>query len=117
MSSPAAGIPATADLDARKRPRLPFHIYLGVLIGALVVAAMAGLGAYSFYQMKRVTLGDSERLFEQIARQTATEVGSADNQVALTIDLLARQPVVAAQTLDERLVGLPLFRELVISNV
>jgi HD-GYP domain-containing protein (c-di-GMP phosphodiesterase class II) len=116
MSSPAAGIPATADLDARKRPRLPFHIYLGVLIGALVVAAMAGLGAYSFYQMKRVTLGDSERLFEQIARQTATEVGSADNQVALTIDLLARQPVVAAQTLDERLVGLPFFREALKSN-
>jgi hypothetical protein len=40
MENLAVEVPATTDLDAGNRRHLPFHVYLGTLIGAPVVAAI-----------------------------------------------------------------------------
>jgi len=41
MENLAVEVPAATDLEARNRRHLPFHTYLGTLIGALVVSAIA----------------------------------------------------------------------------
>jgi hypothetical protein len=40
MENLAVEVPAVTDLEARNRRHLPFHVYLGTLIGALVVVAI-----------------------------------------------------------------------------
>ncbi|WP_028455812.1 HD domain-containing phosphohydrolase [Chitinilyticum litopenaei] len=90
-------------IPPRKPHPIPLYIHISYLfIGLLLIYAIA-TGWYQFRQTSQLLTDNAKGRFEQIARLTASEVQSAYFPALTTAQLLAKQRLMYAETVEQRL--------------
>jgi HD-GYP domain-containing protein (c-di-GMP phosphodiesterase class II) len=94
----------------RRRP-YPLHVHIATLFILLIVVMGLVLGWFNFRKNTELILSASEELFDRITQEVLAEFNGTYSPVASMVDLLSVSPAMQADTLEERLNALPLFRE------
>ncbi|GGP21421.1 HD domain-containing phosphohydrolase [Silvimonas iriomotensis] len=87
--------------------RYPLHIHIAWLFILLILAYALVNNWYNDRQSRRMLLSSSQTLFNQIGARTGDTVSGLYASTGLAVDLLAREKLARARTLDERLQSLP----------
>jgi hypothetical protein len=77
----------------------------------LIIVVGVVLGWFNFRKNTQLILSASEELFDRITREVLAGFKGSYSPVASMVDLLSVSPAMQADTLEERLNTLPLFRE------
>ncbi len=85
----------------------PLHIHIAWLFILLIVAYALINNWYNDRQSRRMLLSSSQTLFNEIGARTGDTVSSLYASTGLAVDLLAREKLARARTLEERLQSLP----------
>jgi HD-GYP domain-containing protein (c-di-GMP phosphodiesterase class II) len=95
---------------AAPRRRYPLHLHVTALFSALVLVTGGALTWLGYTESRALSLSATDRIFAGVGRETRASLRNAFAPVSHYADLLARQPIAAAATLDARLQELPTLR-------
>ncbi|WP_283150535.1 HD domain-containing phosphohydrolase [Silvimonas soli] len=89
-----------------ERRRYPLHIHIAWLFILLIVTYAVVNNWYNDRQSRRMLLASSQELFNQIGGRTGDTVSGLYASTGLAVDLLAREKLARARSLQERLQSL-----------
>ncbi len=102
--------------DVTKWRRYPLHIHISVLFTLLIVVFGAITGWHNYQQNTSLMLSASDELFESIGRETVLEINRTYAPIELLTDLIAKQQLTEATSLEDRLPRLPGLTEALTRN-
>ncbi len=102
-------MPISSASSGGVRRRYPLYIHLSVLFSALIVGAGSAIAWLGYIQQRDTALADADKLFGQIARQAQWHMREALQPARRFVEILAKEPIVRARSLDARLEALPLM--------
>jgi len=91
------------------RRRYPLHVHLSVLFSALILGAGLAIAWLGYMQQRDAALVDADKLFGHIAREAHGHMREALQPARRFVEILAKDPIVRARSLDARLEALPLM--------
>lgn len=104
------------DADKGRWRAFPLGVYVAVLFSGLIVLAGGIIAWFNYVQNAQIVLAASSRLFDELQEDVVgdLEIDSRRNRSMLA--MLSFDAIQTADTLEQRLHSLPLFREALDSN-
>jgi HD-GYP domain-containing protein (c-di-GMP phosphodiesterase class II) len=102
-------MPISSATPGGARRRYPLHVHLSVLFSVLILGAGSAIAWLSYIQQRDTALADADKLFGHIAREAHGHMREALQPARRFVEILAKEPIVRARSLDARLEALPLM--------
>jgi HD-GYP domain-containing protein (c-di-GMP phosphodiesterase class II) len=96
--------------------RYPLHLTISALFITLVVILGVVLSWQNYSKTSAIILSSADKMYDQVTRELLLDIRATYRPVGDTLGLLARTPVVHADSLAERLASMPLLSEVLHSE-
>jgi HD-GYP domain-containing protein (c-di-GMP phosphodiesterase class II) len=96
--------------------RFPLHVHVGTLSIALIVLTGGVIGWFNYAQSSRIILESANRVFDDLAREVATDLANGSRLNHTTVEMLAESGLGEAQTTKARLALVPMLRAALANN-
>jgi HD-GYP domain-containing protein (c-di-GMP phosphodiesterase class II) len=96
--------------------RLPLHVHVGTLSIALIILTGGVIGWFNYAQSSRIILATANRVFDDLAREIATDLANGSRLNQTTVEMLAESGLGEAQSTEARLALVPMLRAALAHN-
>ncbi|HHQ6581265.1 TPA: HD domain-containing phosphohydrolase [Serratia fonticola] len=85
------------------RSRYPLHIQIAALFTLLIVSIGSVIVFFSHSQLTKLTEASTNRQYQKTGEAIAAELDSVTRSMKMSVNMLARMPIIEATTLEQRM--------------
>lgn len=85
------------------RSRYPLHIQIAALFTLLIVSIGSVIVLFSHSQLSKLTEASTHRQYQKTGEAIAAELNSVTRSMKMSVNMLARIPIIEASTLEQRM--------------
>jgi HD-GYP domain-containing protein (c-di-GMP phosphodiesterase class II)/HAMP domain-containing protein len=85
------------------RNRYPLHIQIAALFTLLIVSIGSVIVLFSHSQLSKLTEASTNRQYQKTGEAIAAELDSVTRSMKMSVNMLARMPIIEANTLEQRM--------------